>query len=488
MSYKSTILIVDDEPVMREILEGLLLPQGYNLAFADGGNSALEKAATLTPDLILLDVMMPDIDGFEVCRRLRTDPLLAEVPVIMITALDDRESRLQGIEVGADDFVTKPIDVAELQTRVQTIVRLDRYRRLLSERTKFEWVVEQAADGYLLLSEQTDILYANAQARFYLGLPLDENEPIPHTFLDLIESKYVCEPQAAWTNWPQQSAGRLPLYLVQPETETTEAFWLQVELMDMVSRSDERYLVSLRDITPSVVMRQVMWSFHDQVGHKLKTPLTLLAGSLELLKEDASTKLGPEETSILEMAHKNALRLQDGVKSIFEYMQGPATTKLGPTHCCLAEIEAIVNKTKTNLELASISLAFDLENADSRYLSLTCQAIEQVLRELMTNAKKFHPDQAPQIDIKLDETDEGIRLQIIDDGLNLSPDQLAKLWTPYYQAEKYFSGQVPGMGLGLSTVASMVWSVGGTCHASNRTDGPGIMVEVVIPLIDVQTS
>ena len=80
------------------------MAQGYHLAFARNGPEALAKAAELVPDLILLDVMMPGMDGFAVCRHLRADPLLAKVPVIMVTALDDRDPRLQGIEAGADDF------------------------------------------------------------------------------------------------------------------------------------------------------------------------------------------------------------------------------------------------------------------------------------------------------------------------------------------------------------------------------------------------
>lgn len=134
MEYINKILIVDDEPVGRETLGALLLAEGYHLTFASNGEEALEKAADLLPDLILLDVMMPGLDGFEVCRCLRTDPLLAEVPIIMVTALDDRDSRLQGIEAGADDFVTKPFDRIELRTRVRSITRLNRYRRLLLER------------------------------------------------------------------------------------------------------------------------------------------------------------------------------------------------------------------------------------------------------------------------------------------------------------------------------------------------------------------
>ena len=132
----SIILIVDDEEMGRETLEILLAGQGYDLAFAGSGTEALTKAAELTPDLILLDVMMPEMNGFEVCRRLRADPVLAEAPVILVTALDDSASRLKGLEAGADDFISKPFDRVELQTRVRSITRLNRYRRLLTERSQ----------------------------------------------------------------------------------------------------------------------------------------------------------------------------------------------------------------------------------------------------------------------------------------------------------------------------------------------------------------
>jgi DNA-binding response OmpR family regulator len=120
------ILIVDDDRLGRETLAALLGLQGYQLAFAGGGAEALHLAAMIQPDLILLDVMMPGLDGFEVCRRLRADAVLGEVPIILLTALDDRTARLRGIEAGADDFVSKPFDRVELRARVQTIMRLNR--------------------------------------------------------------------------------------------------------------------------------------------------------------------------------------------------------------------------------------------------------------------------------------------------------------------------------------------------------------------------
>jgi len=127
MSANSIVLIIDDEPAAREGLEALLAGENYQLELAVNGLDGLAKAAQVAPDVILLDVMMPGMDGYEVCRRLRADPQLGEVPILMITALDDREARLEGIRAGADDFIAKPYDSVELTARLQSLTRLNRF-------------------------------------------------------------------------------------------------------------------------------------------------------------------------------------------------------------------------------------------------------------------------------------------------------------------------------------------------------------------------
>jgi putative two-component system response regulator len=142
---QSTILIVDDLPQTRELLADLLSTPQQRVLLAASGPEALLQAALHIPDLVLLDVTMPGMDGFEVCRRLRADPATAEMPVILITALDDRDSRIRGFEAGADDFITKPVDRSELRARVRTITRLNRYRALLEERRRSADHVQLAA-------------------------------------------------------------------------------------------------------------------------------------------------------------------------------------------------------------------------------------------------------------------------------------------------------------------------------------------------------
>jgi PAS domain S-box-containing protein len=166
----STILIVDDDRGGRETLEALLSTQGYSLVLASSGQDALHKLAEAPVDLVLLDIMMPGMDGYEVCRRIRNDPAIADIPVLMLTALNDYRSRLAGYEVGADDYVTKPYDSAELFARVKTITRLNRYRRQVTERVKFQQLFDFSPNGQLVTDEAGKILLTNKKMVELLGI------------------------------------------------------------------------------------------------------------------------------------------------------------------------------------------------------------------------------------------------------------------------------------------------------------------------------
>jgi len=139
----TSVLIADDDPVALRVLRLLLGNRGYRLEFAETGAAALKAARATKPDLLLLDVNLPDMDGFEVCRTLRAEAGVAELPIIMLTALTDRGARLKGIEAGADDFISKPFDHVELAARVGTVLRLNRYRRV-QEAQQFQQQLEMA--------------------------------------------------------------------------------------------------------------------------------------------------------------------------------------------------------------------------------------------------------------------------------------------------------------------------------------------------------
>jgi signal transduction histidine kinase len=133
LNDKSLILIVDDEPSARDILEGFLHSEGYDLAARPNGPAALAYLEQVAPDLILLDVMMPGMDGFTLCRKIKADRRWRHIPVIIVTALGSKSDLVRGFEAGADDFLSKPVDDLELKARVRSMLRIKRQYDELQE-------------------------------------------------------------------------------------------------------------------------------------------------------------------------------------------------------------------------------------------------------------------------------------------------------------------------------------------------------------------
>jgi len=124
---KNKILVVDDEEQNVKLLSSLLTAEGYETVTASNGREAVEKVKAFFPDLVLMDIMMPEMDGYEACSIIKSDAELLHIPVVIVTALSDRESKLRGLEVSANEFLTKPIDRIELILRVKNLLRIKEY-------------------------------------------------------------------------------------------------------------------------------------------------------------------------------------------------------------------------------------------------------------------------------------------------------------------------------------------------------------------------
>ena len=151
----ATILIADDNQAMREAIIRFVEAEGYTALAARNGREALALALEKQPDLVLLDVTMPDIDGFEVCRRLKNNPRTALIPITMLTVLDSPDHRRYSIEAGADDFLTKPFDERLLRARIQSQLRT---KRLTDQLERTESVIVALA----LAVEAKDTLIASS--------------------------------------------------------------------------------------------------------------------------------------------------------------------------------------------------------------------------------------------------------------------------------------------------------------------------------------
>ena len=126
-THIGAVLVVDDAEASANILGRMLSAGGHRVLFAHDGLEALDSVRRNSPDVVLMDVMMPGLDGYETCRRLKSDPATRLVPVVLVTALTEKEDRVRGLEVGADDFLSKPVNAPELSARVRSLIRIKRY-------------------------------------------------------------------------------------------------------------------------------------------------------------------------------------------------------------------------------------------------------------------------------------------------------------------------------------------------------------------------
>ena len=180
MSDPARILVVDDTAHNVKLLADILGARGYAVTTASSGKEALEKVAAEPPDIVLLDVVMPEMSGYEVCRAIRNTPETARLPVVMVTALDPGQERIKGIEAGADDFLTKPINQPELLARVRSLLRIKELWDELSllNQTLEARVAEQVAQldrlGKLVVAAEATLERFTGD-----GMMIFFNDPVP---------------------------------------------------------------------------------------------------------------------------------------------------------------------------------------------------------------------------------------------------------------------------------------------------------------------
>lgn len=508
MQNAGRILIVDDQLSAQEVLRGLLSGKGYQLIFASSGVEALVKVSEQLPDLILLDVMMPGMDGFEVCQRLRSDPALAEVTIIMLTSLDDQEARLKGLALGVDDFLSKPFNPSELRLRVQTITRLSRQRRqhlldLQAERDRTRAILEALGEAVIVVNGAGIIEYLNPAAVVLTGSTSDEAVG------------------QNWRFWQNGARGEQPyeeiLAVVQggqtwqgemvyqrQDGSLYDAALTIAPLFELNQPGQPRGLVSVqRDITPLKKAERAKDEFVSNVSHELRTPLsilTLVSDNLDLLYERLDDQ---KRRKMIRDIQKQTQILNELIGDILE------VSRLDSGRVSM-EREVLNLSELAELEVKEISpLAQQKQQSLSLSGTETLQVwghkiqLKQVIRNLLNNAIKYTPE-AEQIscecqilslpsaldDPRLMITWPGLTnlsyqtwaaLRVMDTGIGVSPEHLPYLFERFYRVKT--QDNVRGTGLGLSIVRKLVELHDGQVAASS-IPGQGSIFAVYLPLLE----
>jgi putative two-component system response regulator len=202
-SKKPKVLVVDDEEKNLKLMGAILQSCNYDFQTAKNGREALEKVKEYLPDLIFLDVMMPDMDGYETCRRLRKDPATQFIPVVMVTSLADQQSRNKGLEAGANDFLTKPIDKAEIEIRAKNLLKIKEFEDFLKQ---YNQVLEkQVQERTTQLAESRDKIkegYIDSIQRLTVVAEYKDEDTASH----IKRISYYCSFMAKTLGWSEEDS------------------------------------------------------------------------------------------------------------------------------------------------------------------------------------------------------------------------------------------------------------------------------------------
>lgn len=464
---RPTLLLVDDAPINLELVLESLEREGYEVLVALDGEEALERAARVRPDLILLDVMLPGVDGFEVCRRLKAHPELADIPVIFMTSLSAPRDKLTGFAAGGVDYITKPLQLDETRARIQVHLKLRALNRQLdehnaeltreiAERIRAEQALRDREDearrlaaglaeaqrighmgsweldlasGRLVWSDEIYRIFEIDKGGFAASYPafLERVHPDDRAMVDRAYAESVRERrlyqvdhrlllpdgrvkhvrEQGETFYARDGKPLLSRGTVQDITEIKET-----QIMLERSRAELRLLAARRDAEQEDERRELAHAMHEELGQTLVALRMKAARLYQHCREcdnDEVDALGDDILAMSEAAIRSIRRLVADIR--------PTTLDMG----IVPALEWLADDFTQGL---GIPCRFQAEDRDCTLVDTTATALFRLAQEALTNVA-LHAD-AHQVDMILRRDGDALQLTITDDGRGIRWEDLRK--------------------------------------------------------------
>ena len=459
------ILIVDDNEANVRLLDLHLRNAGYRTEKAYDGEQALEKVRATDPDLILLDVMMPKLDGYEVCRRVRADDATSVIPVVMITALTGVEDRIRGLDCGADDFVSKPFDKGELLARVKNLLRIKYYRSMIAERQKFDAVIEDLSYGIIVTDGDHKATVVSRQAQVLLNRVGEE--PRGLDLFDLFEG-FKVRPEAAALKATNERASTVEL----ERENTSPGVYLRGRLTRIFDPAGGLTNVAFvfRDVSEERRAEKLQRDFLALVSHKLKTPLTIVSGYMQLISVGKYGEMSPEMAKAFALVESRVDDLKVLIEKLLQYA-GLSAEELRH-EAVVVDLPTVIDRAVSRIVQRYGSSHLEAETdipADLPRLRVDVEQLALVLDNLLDNAVKFTPDEQARVRVAGRQADQGmVEVTVRDFGPGIPYKNQADVFSDFQQVDDTFTGNVRGLGLGLPTAKRLVESWGGTLRLDSR--------------------
>ena len=485
------VLIVDDSPDIHDLITASLCQEPIEFYSLMEGTACVSESLQLMPDLVLLDVDMPVANGFEVCRALKADAGTAAIPVVFLTGAGSVSQKLEGLALGAVDYVTKPFDSAELGARVKSALNTKRLMDLLAERNqtlaeserRFHMLVDQAADAMFLCNPAGRLVDVNRMACENLGYTRDQllNMNVSEVAIGVAEELDQ--------HFARVARGPVTHECLHRRSDGT-TFPVEVRV-GLIHEGNQPYLLALaRDVTERrraeqllrerAHLRDAVTAMEHVLGvvsHELRTPLAGIRMMSEILLQQGMV-LPQELADLLTKILSETVRMSETVDVLLEAARlnsGNAVWNwgqflLGPVaESAIESIRSLVDASRVELELYVSADAAMCGDED---------AIRRLLLNFLSNSARHTTDGSIRVEItsNVAENDGFIQIEVCDTGSGIDPRVRERLGESFaMNAGAISSVNVSGKGLGLGICKAIIAAHGGT-FAVDSTPGLGTTV------------
>ncbi len=497
---KPVILAIDDTPANLRTLAAAL-GRDFDLVIATSGEMGLTLARQASPDLILLDVMMPQIDGYETCRRLKADERLRMIPVIFLTALGDFASESKGLALGAADYIAKPFNIDIARQRISNLLEREELRKsveshrdhleslvtertakLMEQTTQLDAIFALSPDGFVSFDQDNKVKHVNSAFTRMTGLSGDkliglDRQAFLRALLDLCVASPGLQDADDW--FQETGSGSAddadPLCL---ELTVPAGRMLEVRRRQNPGKALSQVLY-FHDISQMMEVDRMKSEFLSLAAHELRTPMASIFGFSEVLsmhdldeetRQDVTTTIHRQArvmSSIIDdLVDLAGIEARHGSDFSFESLSLIDITNNALLDCaCPEDRQAPVLHLRTGALRVS---------ADQKKLG-------QAIRHVIANAYAYSPA-GKDVSISFHDKEDGdlrmLGIAVKDCGMGMSPEQQQRCCERFYRGDQ--SGQTPGTGLGLSIVLKIVDIHGGQVSVES-TLGQGTTVTLWLP-------